>query len=151
QRVIALSRRHPELALVAPEAAASDDDLTLRDAARRCVTQVEQACEGLALHEALAAILELVAAANRYADAQEPWTLSRRARAAKSPVAGAELSAQLGHVLWQLCEALRVTAVLLWPFLPEAAGEILRRIGVSRAHARSLRNAHFGSQIGFEP
>ncbi len=151
QRVAALALRHPELALVPPRAAPSDDDLELRGAAERSIKGVDEAFEELALHEALARIFELVAAANRYADAQEPWTLSRRVRAAKTPAAAAELLAQLGHVLWQLCESLRVTAVLLWPFLPEPASEILGRLGVPRSHARRLDEVSFGGSVRFAP
>lgn len=151
QRVVALATRHPELPLRPPSAAPSDDDLALRDTAARVAGEVEKAFDDFALHDALSRIFELVAAANRYADTQEPWKLSRRARTTASPVAAAELSAQLAHVLWQLCEALRVTAVLLWPFLPDAAEEIVARLGLARAHARRLHHAHFGRTERFVP
>jgi methionyl-tRNA synthetase len=151
QRVAALALRHPELTLEPPDAAPSDDDLTLRDAAERCVSEVSASFAALSLHDALSCIFALIAAANRYADAQEPWTLSRRARAAKTHAAAAELLAQLAHVLWQLCEALRVIAILLWPFLPESAGEILLRLGVPARHAPSLERARFGSETRFRP
>lgn len=151
QRVAALALRHPELGLRPPRAVESDDDLVLRRAAERCVQEVNEGFAELALHEVLSRIFELVAAANRYADAQEPWTLSRRARAAKAGPAAAELLAQLDHVLWQLCEALRVIAILLWPFLPDAAAEITARIGVSKAHVTSLTHARFGSETQFKP
>jgi methionyl-tRNA synthetase len=151
QRVVALALRHPELQLRARETAPSDDDLELSSAAERCAREVDAAFDGFALHQALASIFELVAAANRYADAQEPWTLSRRTLTAKTPEAADELQAQLGHVLWRLCESLRVTAILLWPFLPEAARDILTRLGSPTHELRSLSGARYGAGGRFRP
>jgi methionyl-tRNA synthetase len=90
-------------------------------------------------------------AANRYLDSQEPWTLSRRAKAAKTPEAAQDLLAQLSHVLWRLCEGLRVTAVLLAPFLPEASRSIVARLGVPEAELGSLAHARFGAGARFAP
>jgi methionyl-tRNA synthetase len=151
QRVTALALRHPSLPLVKGLAAASDADRELGDAATRACTHVRQAVDDFALHQALASILELAGAANRYADSQEPWTLSRRAKAAKTPEATADLLAQLDHVLWRLCEALRVTAILLAPFLPGASRAIVERLGVSEAELKSLARARFGAAGRFKP
>jgi methionyl-tRNA synthetase len=151
QRVTALALRHPSLALFKGKAASSDADRGLEDAAQRAVRDVQQAVDDFALHQALACILELCAAANRYADSQEPWTLSRRAKAAKTPEAAADLLAQLAHVLWRLCEALRVTAVLLAPFLPEAARGIITRLGAPEAQLNDLASARFGACTRFSP
>ena len=145
QRVSALSLRHPNLALDGPGSAASEADLELSGAAERCAREVDEAFGAFSVHEALAHVFELVGAANRYADAQEPWTLSRRALAAETPAAAAEPLAQLGHVLSALCESLRVIAILLWPFLPEAARDILLRLGIPEAQLRSLTFARFGA------
>lgn len=151
QRVVSLGTRHPELSLARGTAAESDADHQLADAAQRAVTDVQSAVDQLALHEALAAIFELVAAANRYADAQEPWTLSRRATCAATAQARADLLAQLSHVLWRLFEALRVAALLLAPFLPDAAARLVERIGVPRRQLASLETARFGGGPSFRP
>jgi methionyl-tRNA synthetase len=132
-------------------AAPSDADGELSDAAVRAVADVRRAVDDFALHQALASILELAAAANRYADTQEPWTLSRRAKAAATPDAAADLLAQLAHVLWRLFEALRVTAILLAPFLPGAARSIAQRIGVPPAQLYDLSRARFGVGGRFAP
>lgn len=151
QRVTTLALRHPSLALRKGKAAPSDADRGLEDAAERAARDVRQAVDDFALHQALASILELAAAANRYADSQEPWTLSRRAKAAKTPDAAADLLAQLAHVLWRLCEALRVAAILLAPFLPEAARGIVQRLGVPEAQLAELGCARFGAVGRFSP
>ena len=151
QRVTALALRHPALALRRASAAESDADRELRQAAERAAQDVPAAVDDFALHEALASIWELVAAANRYADGQEPWTLSRRANTAKTEGAGSDLSAQLAHVLWHLLEALRVTAILLAPFLPEAARGITQRIGAPERQLADLACARFGQAGRFAP
>jgi methionyl-tRNA synthetase len=151
QRVTTLALRHPSLSLRKGSAAASDADRELSDAADLARCNVREAFDGFALHQALASILELAAAANRYADAQEPWTLSRRAKAAKTPEAAEDLLAQLKHVLWHLLEALRVTAVLLAPFLPEAARAIATRIGAPEAELADWGCGRFGAGARFTP
>jgi methionyl-tRNA synthetase len=151
QRVTAIALRHPSLAISKDSAAPSEADRELRDAATRAVDDTKQAVDDFALHQALASILELTSAANRYADQQEPWTLSRRAKAAKTPEAAGDLLAQLAHVLWRLLEALRITAILLAPFLPEAARSITRRIGAREAELSDLVNANFGTGRRFAP
>jgi methionyl-tRNA synthetase len=75
--------------------------------------------------------------------------LSRQAVVAKTPQASADLLAQLAHVLWHLLEALRVAAILLAPFLPEAAREIVKRLGVPTVELDDLSCARFGAGARF--
>jgi methionyl-tRNA synthetase len=151
QRVTAISLRHPELGLRRGPAAESDADRALGEAAARAVADTRSAVDDFALHHALAAILELVAATNRYADTQEPWLLSKRAYQLASIEARSDLLAQLAHVLWRLLEALRVTAVLLAPFLPETARSIAQRVGFDAAELGDYATAQFGKARRFRP
>ena len=59
--------------------------------------------------------------------------------------------AQLGHVLWRLCEALRVTAILLAPFLPSAARTIIKRLGATETELTALARARYGRGPRFKP
>jgi methionyl-tRNA synthetase len=147
QRTVTLALRHPELALSAGSAAESDADCALREAAEEALHTVVTSCEAFALHRALGGVLELVGAANRYADSQEPWTLSKRALAEEAQCVTADLS----RVLWRLCEALRVIAILLAPFLPDAAASILERLGVPEAQLLDLSSARFAREQTFRP
>ena len=151
QRVTAISLRHPELSLRQGRAAESEADRALGEAAARAVADTRSAVDDFALHQALIAILELVAAANRYADAQEPWLLSKRAYQVASLDARSDLLAQLAHVLWRLLEALRVTAILLAPFLPDTARSIAERVGFDPAQLGDYAAARFGSGRRFRP
>ena len=74
----------------------------------------------IAPHAALAAIWLLVGQANKHIDDEKPWAL------AKDPAA----APRLGRCLRGCLEALRATAVLLWPFLPGTADRMWRDLGL---------------------
>ncbi|HYQ01254.1 MAG TPA: methionine--tRNA ligase, partial [Polyangiaceae bacterium] len=93
-------------------------DPILREVARQTEERVASAVDDFALHDAVRAIFELVAAANRYVDSSAPWQL------AKSP----SNAAALERCLSSLVHALRVTARLLTPFLPDTARAINARL-----------------------
>jgi methionyl-tRNA synthetase len=89
-------------------------------AAARAADAVEAAMAELRLHEALAAIVALASEVNRYLDAKAPW------KATKQPGGEARVRASLATA----CEALRVLALLLAPFLPAAAQALAERLGL---------------------
>jgi len=78
-----------------------------------CLTDV-------ALNKALESIWEVVQAGNQYIDKSAPWTL------AKKP----EDKERLQTVLYHAAETLRFLAHVLSPFMPEAAGEMKRQLGL---------------------
>jgi len=144
QRTASIALRHPGLATVRTPRAETDADRALERAAERALGDVRAAVDDFALHQALIAIFELSSAANRYADEQAPWVLSRRLRAYGDERGKDEVAARLGHVLWHLFESLRVIAVLLAPFLPNAATLVVERLGLSRSTLKALDQARFG-------
>ena len=100
----------------------------IEETARRIPQEVDAAMRTTRPHRALEAIFSLVDAANRYLEKREPWKLAKQEGGMES----------VHTTLYTCCEALRLTAVLLSPFLPETAAEILRRIG-DPAHLESAR------------
>ena len=68
--------------------------------------------------QALESLWELVRALNKYVDSQAPWILHKEGR-----------SERLGTVLYTLLEAMRKTAVCLWPVMPASAAAMLRQLG----------------------
>jgi methionyl-tRNA synthetase len=90
---------------------------------------VDAALRGYAPNEALAAIWELVGAANRYVAETEPWTLAKARKAGDET--GEQAATRLATVLYTLAETLRLVAELLTPFLPETAAKIAAQLGVS--------------------
>ena len=100
------------------------------------VSEVDAHVRKLELHRALEAILRGVDAVNRYLEQREPW------KAAKDESRADELKT----TLYTCCEALRILSLLLYPFVPQTASEIARRIGMegSLENARLPDDASFG-------
>ncbi len=97
----------------------ADRDLIQRG--ESLVEVLESSFEALKFHRALAAVWELVNAANKYIVETQPWLLDRDESSA----------GRLEAVMYTVLETLRFVAVALSPFMPDSAAEILRRLGVN--------------------
>ena len=100
--------------------AVGDAEARVAEGASRCAAAVEGHLARLRFHEALASLQAFASEVNQYLDARAPW------KAAKEP--GGLGAART--TLATACEALRVLALLLHPFLPESAQRIAERLGV---------------------
>lgn len=101
---------------VVPSPAGAED--SLRDLIHNTVNEYQKQMEVYALHRALSAVWDLIGFSNRYVDEQAPWALAKDETKAD----------QLDRVLLNLAEALRVTAVLIYPFMPSTSAEMLNRL-----------------------
>ena len=91
-------------------------DGVLRAAWERALDAYRRNLEALLLHDALAALWEFVAAANRFVDAEQPWAVAKAARSGDQ-----EAAKRLRRVLGDLLEGCRLTAFAAAPFIPQAA------------------------------
>ena len=105
----------------------------LADVATSAVADYRTAMDAYALEGGAAAAFRIVDAANEYIAETEPWALAR------DPAQAGRLS----QVLFDVAEAVRVAGVLLLPFIPKSAAEILRRAGET-AEPRTIRLDHAG-------
>ncbi|MEZ5878650.1 MAG: methionine--tRNA ligase [Tepidamorphaceae bacterium] len=96
----------------------SDEDQALLDAAYGILDVMRKEIGVFQIHEAIAAIWNVVAEANRYFAAQEPWALKKT-----DPE-------RMATVLYTTAEVLRVAAVGAQPFIPEGAGKLLDLLAV---------------------
>ena len=96
----------------------SDADEQILAAADGLLEPVREAFEVQALHRALEAIWEVVADANRYFAAQEPWSLK-----SSDPE-------RMGTVLYVTAEVVRQIAILTQPFMPVSSSKLLDLLGV---------------------
>jgi methionyl-tRNA synthetase len=94
-----------------------DDDL--RSTAARILPVYDSALDELRFSEALAAAMQLVGRANKYIEETAPWTLHRN----NDP--------RLGTVCAELLEAIRVSTMLLHPFIPRATSRVAQEIGLT--------------------
>jgi methionyl-tRNA synthetase len=127
QRVLSLIQRNCDGRVPSP-ASFTDEDRQLLGATEALLDRVRAEMAVQALSRALEAIFELVAAANRYVDAQAPWALRM-----SDP-------ARMATVLYVQAETIRRLALLTQAFLPEASARILDQLAVP-ADARTL--AHY--------
>jgi methionyl-tRNA synthetase len=141
QRTTALAARHPTLNVSCQKPTAAESELV--QAAQRTLRDSVRAVDEFALHRALASIFAFVSAANRYADTTDPWKLSRKLLAG-SEARPDDAPAQLGNVLWHLLEALRVSAVLLAPYVPRTSRQIAARLAIPELQLEDLSWARFG-------
>ncbi len=118
-RVLAMQQRYFEGALqpLAPEPA----DLALRAAFADARRELDAHVEQLAFHRGLEAVWRALDHANRYVTETAPFKL------AKDPAT----TPRVGAILHELCEALRVTAQLTAPFLPETAARLATFLAIA--------------------
>jgi methionyl-tRNA synthetase len=99
----------------------ADADSPLAEAARRAAAEYRAAMDDLAFQRALESLWRLLAEANQYLVAREPWKLIKT----EGP------SPNLARVLWTGLEAARIVAVGLLPVMPRAAAKVLHAVGAS--------------------
>ncbi|MFP6744590.1 MAG: class I tRNA ligase family protein, partial [Alphaproteobacteria bacterium] len=105
----------------------SDDDKVLLAAAGDLLDIMREHMKVQEFHTALAAQWRVIAEANRYVDAQAPWTLRKT-----DP-------ARMATVLYVLAEVIRRLAILAQPVTPGAAGHMLDQLAVAE-DARGFAN-----------
>ena len=99
----------------------------LADVAAEVVRRYRAALDGCELHAGMAAAFDLIDATNQFITRSEPWVLAR------SPDRGGELD----QALFEMVEAVRIAALLLWPAMPSSCAEIWRRMGTAEPIAES--------------
>jgi methionyl-tRNA synthetase len=92
----------------------------LREACDAAIARFTEAMEGLRIHEALAAAMELARTANGYVEEREPWAQAKDESRA----------AELDETLASLLRALAVASSLLAPVMPTRMDELARRLGL---------------------
>jgi len=129
-RTVGMIGRYCDGVVPAPAAESDDVDRRLSAVAEGLRARVDTALDQFLTHEAIAAVWELVDAANKYVVLVKPWTLAKRQKQAADPAEAAEIGARLGGVLYNLVEALRLSAIYGQPFVPRTAEAIAAQLGV---------------------
>jgi len=91
---------------------------------------VELEMNGYRTGKALSAIFTLLRRSNKYIDETAPWILGKD-KSKKD---------RLGTVLYNLLECIRISSVLLTPFIPETAKEIQRQLNAKNITYKSLNS-----------
>jgi methionyl-tRNA synthetase len=137
-RVLAMIDSYFEGSVPQPTVQAVDDEL--RRVVRTRVKRFDDSMADVALSGALAAVWEIVSAANHQLVRWEPWAL------AKDP----DRRGELASILYASAEVLRILAVLISPAMPGAAARLWEQLGIGQPlEAQRLPEA--ASWGGLEP
>ncbi len=118
-RTVAMIEKYFAGKIPAPEQATAFD-ASLLSVAAKTKGQVEQAMDTLRPQAALEAIWQLVKRANKYIDETTPWVLAKEE----------STRPELATVLYNLADALRLTGILLQPFMPQTPEKIWDQLGL---------------------
>jgi methionyl-tRNA synthetase len=108
----------------------TEADSALINKAESLREESETTFRQLAFHKTLLSIWEFVNMTNKYIVEQEPWAV------AKDPAR----KDRLGTIIYNVLEALRVIAVLVSPFMPDSAGELMNRLGIQEKENQDFRS-----------
>ena len=116
-------------------------DAELKAACAKAYTNLRACMDEYHIADALEGIFEMLSRANKYIDETTPWSLAK----------DEANKARLGTVLYNLMEAIRQGAVMLSPFIPATAEEILNELNTDKRDFASLNTFDgmvAGSEVG---
>ena len=110
-------------------------DAELKAACKKAYENMRACMDDYHIADALEGIFEMLSRANKYIDETTPWSLAK----------DEANRARLGTVLYNLMEAIRQGAVMLAPFIPATAEEILNELNTELRDFASLES--FGGMV----
>jgi methionyl-tRNA synthetase len=116
QRTLSMTHRYLD-----GKVPAATGDGPIPAAAAETVTRLAACMNALEPHRALEAVWKLLADINGYIQEQQPWALARQGESSRGA---------LEAVLYTSMEGLRITSMLIDPFMPEIAAQLRRQLGV---------------------
>ena len=129
-RTIAMTEQYFDSVIPAPVKKTEQDDFIVQ-AIKDIYGKVNQMVEDLEINKAVEEIIKLTEYANKYIDETAPWKL------AKEP----ENKDRLSTVMYNLCECIRTTAVVLQPFLTRTPEKIFEQLGITKDNLKAFESA----------
>ncbi len=121
KRTLDMQKKYFDKVIQPPVCSEPLDD-ELRTAAAKAYAEAVENMDSYHIADAAEAIFTMLHRANKYIDETLPWGLYK----------DESKHARLGTVLYNLLETIRISAVLLMPFIPATAEEILRGLNAER-------------------
>jgi methionyl-tRNA synthetase len=106
--------------VIPAERAAGDFDEDLKKVVLEVPGKVEELMDKLQFSSAITEIWKAISRTNKYIDETMPWVLAK----------DEAMKARLAEVMYNLVESLRVTSVLIQPFMPETPEKIWIQLGI---------------------
>ncbi|MBV7321573.1 methionine--tRNA ligase [Bacillus halotolerans] len=120
-RTVAMINKYFDGQIGSYKGAVTEFDQTLSSVAEETVKSYEKAMENMEFSVALSTLWQLISRTNKYIDETAPWVL------AKDP----EKEKELQSVMYHLAESLRISAVLLQPFLTKTPVKMFEQLSIT--------------------
>ncbi|MEC0279900.1 methionine--tRNA ligase [Bacillus halotolerans] len=120
-RTVAMINKYFDGQIGSYKGAVTEFDQTLSSVGEETVKSYEKAMENMEFSVALSTLWQLISRTNKYIDETAPWVL------AKDP----EKEKELQSVMYHLAESLRISAVLLQPFLTKTPVKMFEQLGIT--------------------
>ena len=134
KRTLDMDKKYFGKVVPAPTAPETLDE-ELKTACEKAYQNLRTCMDEYHVADALEGIFEMLSRANKYIDETTPWTLAK-------DEANRD---RLGTVLYNLMEVIRQGAIMLAPFIPATAEEILNELGTDKRDFASLES--FGGMV----
>ncbi|MFP3674847.1 methionine--tRNA ligase [Bacillus sp. SIMBA_026] len=119
-RTVAMIQKYFDGEIGSYEGNVTDFDSELSSVAGETVKAYEKAMENMEFSVALSTLWQLISRTNKYIDETAPWVLAK----------DEEKEKELRSVMYHLAESLRISAVLLQPFLTQTPEKLFAQLGV---------------------
>ncbi|MFH0348755.1 methionine--tRNA ligase [Bacillus vallismortis] len=120
-RTVAMINKYFEGQIGSYKGAVTEFDKTLASVANETVKSYEKAMENMEFSVALSTLWQLISRTNKYIDETAPWVLAK----------DSEKEEELKSVMYHLAESLRISAVLLQPFLTKTPEKMFEQLGIT--------------------
>ena len=138
KRTLDMQKKYFDKVVQAPTAPEALDD-ELKAVCFETYDEVVRLMDDYHIADALESIFNMLRRANKYIDETAPWVLAKDESKRE----------RLGTVLYNLLETIRRGAILLMPFIPESAEEILSELGCAYEGYAVLADRGFdGVKVG---
>ena len=135
-RVTAMVAQYFDGIIPAPDKKEAVDD-ELIAMANAMYESVSASMDKMYVPDALDTIFKVIQRANKYIDECTPWILAK----------SEEGRVRLKTVLYNLCEVIRMAAVILQPFLTETPAKIFNKLGISEGNLKDFKSIEkFGAK-----
>ncbi|MCY8681754.1 methionine--tRNA ligase [Bacillus haynesii] len=122
-RTVAMVNKYFDGRIQSYEGPVTAFDEPLSSFSQKTIEAYEQAIENMEFSVALSSLWQFVSRTNKYIDETAPWVLAKDKDKEK----------ELQSVMYHLAESLRITAVLLQPFLTQTPEKIFAQLGITDA------------------
>lgn len=96
------------------------------------VSKIEKFMKNYELHRAIEEIFGFVREVNKYINDKEPWKLKDK---------------ELGNVLYNLVESIRIISILISAFIPETSLKINKQLGIKAGNLKECKFGKFKGKI----